>query len=221
MSMAADTDLDIQSLVYDELEWTPDVDAAGIGVAVEDGAVTLSGEVDSLAERLAANRAALRVKGVRAVVDHLSVHPSGRWPVTETDVAKSVEHALESASNVPETVQAHVDGHDVTLSGVVEWDYQRRAAQRAVQYLTGVNSVRNNLTLTARISAADTAERISRALVRNAQVDARNVQVAVAGNKVTLTGTVRSAAERTQAARAAWASPHVNEVENRIVVRSS
>lgn len=220
MSMAADTDLDVQTLVYDELEWTPEVDAAGIGVAVDDGAVTLSGEVDSLSERLAANRAAFRVKGVRAVVDNITVHPKGGWPVTETDVAKNVEHALQTATNVPDTVRAKVDQHVVTLSGEVEWDFQRRAAQRAVQYLCGVYTVRNNVTLTSRPSATDTEERITRALIRNAQFDARSIDVTVTGTKVTLVGTVRSAAERTQAGQAAWASPHVTEVENRIIVRS-
>lgn len=220
MSMPADTDLDVQSLVYDELQWTPEVDAAGIGVAVDEGAVTLSGEVESYAERLAANRAAFRVRGVRAVVDNITVHPKGGWPVTETDVAKNVEHALQTASNVPDAVHAQVNEHIVTLTGEVEWDYQRRAARRAVQFLTGVYTVRDEITLSSRPASLDTQERIGRALVRNAQLDARGINVTAAGNKVTLTGTVRSAAERLQAEQAAWASPHVTEVENRITVQA-
>jgi osmotically-inducible protein OsmY len=220
MSMPADSDLDVQSLVYDELEWTPEVDAAGIGVAVDGGAVTLSGEVESYAERLAANRAAFRVRGVRAVVDNITVHPKGGWPVTETDVAKNVEHALEAASNVPDSVHAQVREHVVTLTGEVEWDYQRRAARRAVQFLDGVYTVRDDINLSSRPTAADTQDRIARALVRNAQLDAHAITVAVEGGKVTLIGTVRSAAERVQAEQAAWASPHVTEIDNRIAVRA-
>jgi osmotically-inducible protein OsmY len=220
MSMPADSDLDVQSLVYDELEWTPEVDAAGIGVAVDGGAVTLSGEVESYAERLAANRAAFRVRGVRAVVDNITVHPKGGWPVTETDVARNVEHALEAASNVPDSVHAQVREHVVTLTGEVEWDYQRRAARRAVQFLDGVYTVRDDINLSSRPTAADTQDRIARALVRNAQLDAHAITVAVEGGKVTLTGTVRSAAERVQAEQAAWASPHVTEIDNRIAVRA-
>lgn len=97
MTIATDHDLDVQSFVSDELEWTPDVDAAGIGVSVEDGSVTLSGEVQNSAQRLAATRAALRVRGVRAVVDNLTVHPKAEWPVTETDIGKDV--VRESSSS--------------------------------------------------------------------------------------------------------------------------
>lgn len=221
MTSPADTDLDVQTLVREELEWTPDVDAAEIGVSVKNGAVTLSGEVDSYAERLAAKRAALRVRGVRAIIDHLTVHPRAVWPVTETDIAKEVERALKGAANVPETVKAEVSGHTVTLTGEADWNYQRHAAKRAVQYLRGVGGVNNMITLKARPSAADTHERIADALTRNAQVDAEGIVVTVDEGKVTLTGHVRSWAERRQAANAAWSSPHVTEVDNQIVVRAS
>lgn len=214
------SDQDIQTAVQDELEWTPDVDAAGIGVAVEDGAVSLSGEVDDYSERLAAKRAALRVRGVTAVVDDLIVHPKSGWPVTETDIAKEVERALKWASNLPDTVKASIKDHSVTLTGQVSWDFQRQAAKRAVQYLRGVYSVDNMITLTARPSAVDAEERIKNALTRNAQLDAKTIDATVSGNKVTLTGTVRSWAEKQQAGQAAWASPHVTDVNNRIVVRA-
>ena len=214
------SDQDIQTAVQDELEWTPDVDAAGIGVAVEDGAVTLSGEVDNYAERLAAKRAALRVRGVTTVVDDLVVHPKSGWTVTETDIAKEVQRALKWAGNVPDTVKAEIKDHAVALTGQVSWDFQRQAAKRAVQYLRGVYSVNNMITLTARPSAVDTEERIKNALARNAQLDAKTIDARVSGNKVTLTGTVRSWAEKQQAGNAAWASPHVTDVDNRIVVRA-
>lgn len=214
------SDHDIQTAVQDELEWTPDVDAAGIGVAVEDGAVTLSGEVDDYSERLAAKRAALRVRGVSTVVNDLTVHPKSAATVTETDIAKEVERALKWATNVPDSVKAEITGHDVTLTGQVQWDFQRQAAKRAVRYLRGVYTVNNMITLTARPSAADAQERIKNALVRNAQLDANHITVTVTGNKATLTGHVRSWAEKEQAGFAAWASPHVTDVANNLVVRA-
>lgn len=220
MSVATDSDLDVQTVVRDELDWSPDVDPARIGVAVEDGCVTLSGEVDSYAERLAAKRAALRVRGVRALIDDITVHPKSAWPVTETDIAKEIDRALRSTSNVPESVKAEIIKHNVTLTGEVDWEFQRTAAKRAVQYLRGVCTVNNLITLRPRPSAADAEERIRAALTRNAELDAKTIDVAVSGNKVTLTGTVKSWAEKHQAGMAAWSSPHVVDVENLIVVRT-
>ena len=213
------SDQNIQTAVQEELEWTPDVDAAGIGVAVEAGTVSLSGEVDSHAELVAAKRAALRVRGVTTVVNDLTVHPKSSWSVTETDIAKEVEHALTWSSNVPDTVKAEIKDHSVTLTGEVDWDFQRQAAKRAVQYLRGVYTVESRITLAARPSSADAEERIKNALTRNAQLDANTIDAKVSGNKVTLTGVVRSWAEKQQADLAAWASPHVTEVENHIIVR--
>lgn len=219
-SSPARTDEDIQSAVQEELDWTPDVDAAGIGVAVEDGAVSLSGEVDSYAEEIAAKRAALRVRGVNAVVDNLVVHPKSSRIVSEVDIAKEVDHALEWATDVPPNmVKAEIKNHVLTLTGQVDWEFQRHAAQRAVQYLNGVHSVRNQITLKPRVTSTDTERRIRGALIRNAQIDANTIDATVSGNTVTLTGTVRSWAEKKQAGQAAWASPHVTHVDNRITVQ--
>jgi osmotically-inducible protein OsmY len=219
MTIDTSIDLDVQTLVLEELKWTPDVDAAGIGVAVEDGTVTLSGEVDSYAERLAAKKAARRIRGVRTVVDDLTVHAASDPAITETVIAREVERALRGASNVPESVQAEIQGRNVTLTGEVDWEFQRRAAKRAVQFLRGVRSVNSMIRLSARPSAADAEERIRNALTRNAQLDGKTIQVSVDGTRATLTGTVRSWVERQQAENAAWASPHVTKVDNGIVVR--
>lgn len=216
----ARSDHDIQTAVQDELDWTPDVDAAGIGVAVEDGAVILTGEVDQHSERLAAKRAARRVRGVSTVVDALTVHPKSSITITDTDVAREVRRALQWADNVPDTVRAEVSDHNVILTGEALWDFQRRAAQRTVQHLRGVHRVDNRITLFARVSASDAKERIRNALVRNAQLDANHIVVTVIGNRATLSGHVRSWAEKEQAGRAAWASPHITEVENNVRVKS-
>lgn len=214
------SDHDIQTAVQEELDWTPEVDAAGIGVAVEDGAVTLTGEVDQHSERLAAMRAARRVRGVSTVVDALTVHPKSAITISDTDIAREVRRALQWADNVPDTVKAEVSDHNVTLTGEVLWDFQRRAAKRTVQHLRGVHRVDNRVTLRARPSASDAKERISNALVRNAQLDANHIVVTVIGNSVTLSGHVRSWAEKEQAGRAAWASPHITDVQNNVRVQS-
>lgn len=214
------TDRDVQSAVEAELRWTPEVDSAHIGVAVDDGVVVLSGEVATHAERDSATKAALRVRDVTAVVDDLTVHPNYGLYVSESDIAKEVEHALRSAGNVPDTVKAVIDGHAVTLTGEVHWDFQRRAADRAVQYLRGVYSLDNHIALSPRTPATDTADGIRNAIVRNAQLNADAITVSVADDRVTLSGTVRSWAERRQADLIAWSSPHVGEVYNHIVVRA-
>jgi osmotically-inducible protein OsmY len=220
MSVPPRTDRQIQAAVEAELEWTPDVDAAGIGVAVDEGIVSLSGEVHNHAENVTANAAALRVRDVTAVVNGLNVHPNSESSVSPTDMGKEVNHALRSTINVPDTVKAEIDGHAVTLTGQVTWDFERRAAKRAVRYLRGVYSVTDRITLTPRLSSVDTAERIKSAIGRNAQLDAKAIKIVAAGDTVTLSGTVSSWAERRQADLSAWSSPDVSEVYNHIIVKA-
>ncbi len=219
ISSFAKSDHQIQESVQDELSWTPEVDDAGIGVAVENGVVVLSGEVEDYAERLAVNKAAFRVSGVTTVVDDLVIHPSSyAWEVTESDIAQNVEDAIQWVAKLPDSVRATVQNHTVILTGEVRWNYQREAARRAVEKIKGVVLVANEINLSARPSATDTEENIRKALIRNATFDANQVHVAVAGNAATLTGQVRSYAERTQAVNAAWASPHVTQVTNDITI---
>lgn len=220
MTAEADADLHVQAEVRDELEWSPEVDVARIGVAVDDGIVALSGEVDHYSQRTAATKAALRVRGVRAVVDDMTVHPVTDRPITEIDIAKEVRRALRSAVNVPDTVKAEIDGHIVRLRGVVEWAYQREAAEKTVQFLRGVYDVDNQVELGERPAAAGTDRRIRQAITRNAQLATAEVTVTVRGNTAILTGTVGSWAARRQAERAAWASAHVTDVDNRLEIRA-
>lgn len=209
----------IQEAVRDELDWTPEVNAAHIGVSAVNGAITLSGEVDSYSERIAAKDAALRVEGVTAVADDVTVNHKGKGK-SDTDIAEAVANALAwTAVLTPGSVQAEVSNHVVVLSGTVDWNYQRQASRRAVEHLAGVGFVDSRIRLARRPTAADTAERIKNALIRNVEVDANSITVTTDGTEVLLGGSVRSWAEKKQAEQAAWASPNVTEVHNSIKIR--
>lgn len=215
------TDHEIQSAVKVELDWTPTVDAAGIGVAVEDHVVALSGEVDSYLEKRAAVQAAFRVKGVTTVTDDLTVRSTSKlWGVSETDIARNVDKAIAWLATAPNSVRAEVMKHRVILTGEVQWNHERIQAERAVERIAGVADVDNRITLAKRVSAPDTAERIKNALARNAALEAKNIKVVTHGNHVTLIGMVHSWAERMAAEDAAWSSPHVAAVDNELKIRS-
>lgn len=214
------SDAELQQRVEEELTWTPNVDAADVGVSVVDGVVTLSGEVGTYVQYLAAKDAAFRVRGVLTLNDSMKVRPdSPADDPSDTELAAAVDHALHWTHDVPEDlVRAVVQDHRVTLSGEVDWQYQRAAAGHAVAQLRGVHSIENRIHLSARPSADDASERIRRALIRHATLDGSHIHVAVDGTTVVLTGKVRSFAERADAQHAAWASPHVTAVRNELVI---
>jgi osmotically-inducible protein OsmY len=212
------TDHELQQAVWSELDWTPEVDASHIGVAVTSGAVTLTGEVPSYSALLAAKKAALRVRGVTALADDLTVHYIG-GPVTDTDIAEAALSALRANSMVPQdTVKVEVRNHAITLTGNVDWNYEREAAAHIVEHLRGVKTVQNLITLNDRASAFDTKTRIKHAIARQAALDAEKILVEVDGTEVTLTGSVANWNERKAAGKAAWASPHVTAVHNKLDV---
>jgi osmotically-inducible protein OsmY len=201
-----------------QLDWDPEVDASAVGVAAKAGTVTLTGFIDTYSGKLAAERAAKRVHGVRAVANDIEVRL--RLERTDADIAQDAARALELRSMIPETVQAVLHHGHLTLTGNVEWLYQKESAEMAVRHIRGVRGVLNHITVVPRAAVPDVRHRIGRALHQNADVDARHITVTVSGNTATLTGTVGTWLQRDSAERAAANSPGIAHVDNRIVVQS-
>ena len=213
------TDAELKRDVMDELEWEPKVNAEVIGVAVKDGVVILSGEVDSYTEKMAAERAAQGVFSVKAIAQEIKVKLLGSFERSDGDIARAATNALEWKMSVPhDRIKVKVQDGWVTLSGQVDWSYQKNAAENAVCYLMGVIGISNQVTVKPLLKPTDIKAKIESAFQRNAMLDARRITVETRGDKVILEGIVRSYAEKKEAEQAACAAPGICEVKNNIIV---
>jgi osmotically-inducible protein OsmY len=210
-------DIGLRDRVERQLDWAPEVPSTDIGVAAEDGVISLTGFVNTYAEKLAAERVTLKTYGVKAVANEIEVKPL--FKKTDADIAAAALTALKERVDVPdEKIQLTVRDGWITLEGTVDWFYQKNAAEFAVKYLSGVKGFTNHILVEPQVSTIAIKDKIEDALKRSAEIDARRINVQAVDGKVTLRGNVRSWFEKIEAANAAWAAPGVKEVNNEIAV---
>ena len=213
------TDAQLKKDVQAELEWDPAINAAEVGVAVKDGVVTLSGHLDTFAEKCEVERVAQRVAGVRAVAVEIDVKLTAGSARSDSEIAHAVETAFKWHISVPsERIRVKVEKGWVTLSGEVDWEYQRAAAANLVRPLVGVVGVNNGIVLKPRTTPDNIERRIRDALTRQAEREAKGIEVEVHGLTAVLRGTVHSMAERMAAQGAAWSAPGISRVDNELRV---
>jgi osmotically-inducible protein OsmY len=213
------TDTQLKYDILSELEWEPSLNASQIGVEVKDGVVTLAGHVDSYGEKWHAERAVERVAGVRALAVEIAVQLPGSSKRSDTEIAHIAESALKWQTFLPEgAIQLMVESGWITLSGHVDWEYQRQAANTAVRHLLGVKGVNDEIVIKPILSANNVKANIESALQRRAMSNAQKITVVLDGGDVTLTGKVNSWSEREQAWNSAWGTAGVEKVVNNITV---
>ena len=213
-------DIDIRKDVEAEIKWSPDVDDTDIAVKVNSGEVTLSGYARNYVEKVQAEAAVKRVKGVVAVANDLEVRSFSGTP-TDPEIARAAVAALKYA--LPwnwENIKPAVQRGWITLEGTLEWQYQREQAESAIRFLSGVIGVVNCIRLEPKVAPQDIKRKIEDAFRRIAQIDAAHITVDAQGSDVILRGEVRSWAERDQAQQSAWSAPGVVKVINELTVRT-
>jgi osmotically-inducible protein OsmY len=213
------SDIEIHKDVIDELAFDPQIDERDIAVAVNDGIVTLTGAVPSFGQKYALERIVKRIAGVRGIAEEVKVELPQAHRRNDADIAAAALNALAWNTYVPtDVIQVTVENGFVTLSGKVDWQFQRIEAEGTVRHLLGVRGVSNIIQLNAYVAPRDVKEKIERKFERTAEAEARRIVVETSGGKVVLKGTVHTIAERDEASQAAWSVPGVSKVENLIGV---
>lgn len=213
------TDIEIQKDVVEQLKWEPFLNAAQIGVAVKDGIVTLSGQVDAYSKKVLAEKTVKKVSGVKAIAEDIQVGISAAYKKTDTEIASAVVNAIKWHTMIPdEKIKVSVEDGNVKLEGDVEWEYQRNQAKTSVENLIGVRFVTNLIAVKQKITPYELQLKINASFQRSANIDASKITAEVIGSKVILRGKVRSFAEREDAENAVWSAPGVIVVENKLVI---
>lgn len=213
------TDSELRQLVIDELEFEPSFDASNIGVAAKDGIVTLTGHVTSYAEKMAAERAARRVKGVHAIAQEIEIRYSTDKKINDDEIARRCVNIITWDTTLPEgKLAVKVERGWVTLSGEVPWHFQRVAAESGVRKITGVTGITNLITIKARVQPSDVKQKIQDALKRSAEVEANAIRITVTDSGVRLEGKVNDWREREIVEKAAWSVAGVMAVDDRLTV---
>lgn len=214
------TDAEIQKNVMEELKWQPAIKSTEIGVAVKNGIVTLSGMVNTYLEKKTAEKAAFKVAGVKGVAEDIEINIGFNHKKTDAELAQGVLDALKWNVLVPDDkIKVKVENGWVTAEGTVDWNYEQLAVRDAIASITGVMGISNLVKITPKVNSDDVKKKISAAFERSATIDANNIHVENVGSKVTLTGSVRSYAEKRDAESAAWNAPGVTMVENNLNVK--
>jgi len=213
------SDAQIQKDVMEQLGWEPFLNASQIGVAVKNGIVTLSGQVDTYSKKVAAENATKKIAGVKAIAEDIQIGISPEFKKTDAEIAEAILNTLKWHTAIQqEKIKIKVDDGFVRLEGEVEWGFQRKSIIDAIENLHGIRFITNLITIKPKLQAAEIQKKINAAFHRNATIDSKKVTVTVSDNKATLSGTVRSLAEKEDAENAVWAAPGVNFVDSKLII---